>query len=82
MRPRERTNARIYRWLPVERVSAEVDRQPNGRLIFLELISDVLLYLLRVLADRVHVVAPAPEFSVPSLELLVAPLLANHQRRL
>lgn len=77
----ERTNARIYCWLPFERVSAEVDRQLHGSLIFLELISNVFLYLLRVFPNRVDVVPPAPEFSVPVFEFRVPPLLADRQRR-
>ena len=49
------------------RIPLEVDRQLDGLAVLLELISDVLLDLLRVFAHRVHVVAPAPEFSVPVL---------------
>ena len=64
-----------------KRIPLEVDRQLDGLAVLLELISDVLLDLLRVFAHRVHVVAPAPEFSVPVLELRVAPLLVYHQRR-
>ena len=44
-----------------KRIPLEVDRQLDGLAVLLELISDVLLDLLRVFAHRVHVVAPAPE---------------------
>ena len=67
----ERTDARIYCWLPFERVPVEVDRKLHGSLIFLELISDVFLYLLSVFPNRVDVVPPAPEFSVPALDIRV-----------
>ena len=77
----ERTDARIYCRLPFERVSVKVDRQLHGSLIFLELISNVFLYLLRVFPNRVDVVPPAPEFSVPVFEFRVPPLLVDHQRR-
>lgn len=77
----ERTDARIYCRLPFERVPAEVDRKLHGSLIFLELISDVFLYLLSVFPNRVDVVPTAPEFSVPVLEFRVPPLLVDHQGR-
>ena len=74
----KRTNARIGYWLSVERIPVEVNRQLDGHLVFLELISDVLFDLLRVLSDGVNVISTAPEFSVPVLELGVAPLLVYH----
>ena len=77
----ERTDARIYCRLPFERVSVKVDRKLHGSLIFLELISNVFLYLLRVFPNRVDVVPPAPKFSVPVFEFRVPPLLVDHQGR-
>lgn len=74
----KRTNARIGYWLSAETIPVEVNRQLDGHLVFLELISDVLLDLLRVLSDGANVVSAAPEFSVPVLELSVAPLLVYH----
>ena len=61
-----------------KRVNILLDTHLVGYLIFLELVLDVLLYLLFISAHRIHVIPSGPEVSVAILVLEIGVSIEYH----